>query len=76
MPPCVRVCRRLLALGEERLGYDLGTATSLGLIFWSAPQAATNSAHTALATIAGLSAAANGIKSYQVRCSCTPPHDS
>ncbi len=39
--------------GSPRLGYDLGSATSLGLLAWSAPHASTNGAHMALATIGG-----------------------
>jgi len=32
-------CRRMVASGTEKLGYDLGTFTSLGLLSWMLPAA-------------------------------------
>jgi hypothetical protein len=54
--------------GSPRAGYDLGSATSLGLLAWAAGAGAgTPTTSAVLAATGGLSAAANLIKSYQHR---------
>lgn len=67
---------RLLAQGHDRLGYDLGTAASVGLLATAGPTAyATGEAYvTTMATLGGVSGIANFIKSYQMRTG--KPHEA
>jgi len=60
---------RLLASGNEKLGYDIGTVTSLGLLAATGPAAYSvgEAYNVALASIGGMSGIANLIKSYQLR---------
>jgi len=58
---------RLVITGHPRTGYDLGSATSLGLLAWTAPAATINPANAVMGTVGFMSAAANLIKSYQQR---------
>lgn len=52
-PPCIP-SRRLLIEGYPKAAYDLGSATSLGLLVWTVPGALAGSAwQAALATIGG-----------------------
>jgi uncharacterized membrane protein (UPF0136 family) len=59
----------MLTNGNPRLGYDLGSVTSLGLLAFAGPRAwATGEfTATALASLGGISSATNLIKSYQQR---------
>lgn len=67
---------RLLAQGHDRLGYDVGTVASLGLVATSGPAAwATGEAYaTAMTTLGGMSSVANFVKSYQMRTG--KPHEA
>ncbi|KAJ9518946.1 hypothetical protein QJQ45_026206 [Haematococcus lacustris] len=60
---------RLLVQGNDRLGYDLGTVTSLALLASAGPAAwTTGEAYvTTMATMGGVSSIANFVKSYQQR---------
>lgn len=70
---------RLVTTGSERMGYDIGTLTSLGLLATSSPAARGQLGNLAggyvgsMGTIGGLSAVANAIKSYQYRTG--KPHE-
>jgi len=64
---------RFVIGGNPRLGYDIGSATSLGLLAWAAPGMGATGANTALATVGGISSVANLIKSYQYRTG--KPHE-
>lgn len=60
---------RILVTGNPRVGYDLGTVTSLALAATAGPRAwATGEmASTVMASLGGVSAVTNLIKSYQMR---------
>jgi len=60
---------RLLVQGHERLGYDVGTVASLGLVATAGPLAMKSGEaySTALTTLGGMSSVANLLKSYQMR---------
>ncbi|KAJ9510170.1 hypothetical protein QJQ45_027581 [Haematococcus lacustris] len=64
---------RLVVTGNPTTGYDLGSATSLGLLAWAAPGAAASGANSTLAAVGGLSSVANLIKSWQYRTG--KPHE-
>lgn len=61
--------RRLIVTGQPRLGYDLGTVTSLALTGAVGPRAlnAGDPYSVSLASLGGISALANLLKSYQMR---------
>ncbi|GBF93116.1 hypothetical protein Rsub_05845 [Raphidocelis subcapitata] len=60
---------RMLVNGNPRLGYDLGLITSLGLVALAGPRASSTgeTASTVMASLGGVSAITNLIKSYQTR---------
>lgn len=66
---------RLLVQGHERLGYDIGTVTSLGLVATALPAArATGDTYSVtMAALGGVSSLANVLKSYQMRTG--KPHE-
>lgn len=59
---------RLLATGDPKTGYDLGSISSLALTAWSWPRARAGDAlMAAMAALGGVSSAGNLVKSYEVR---------
>lgn len=61
------VSGRLLATGDPKTGYDLGSITSLGLTAWAWPRAASSALMAGFAGLGAISSAGNLVKSYEMR---------
>lgn len=58
---------RLLATGDPKTGYDIGSVTSLALTAWAYPRARADALAAGMAALGGVSSAGNLIKSYEMR---------